>query len=644
MPEIIVISNQLWRHNAMEAKQIWISNENNINTWVAFAKDIELEQKPDKFIAKIAVDSKYWLWINGNEVVFEGGVKRGPHRNATYFDQLDIAPYLTSGKNRLAFLVCYFGDDGFSHISSGAGGLWFESELLVSDESWKAKKHPAYVEADPNDATSNFRMAESNVYFDAGRDIGTFYASDYDISGWQSADIVSPGSFGDLFPRMIPFIKDYGNKSYVNSSSVSELTVTKDTIFAMKLPYNAQITPCLRVTAPEGLRISVMPENYYDALYDTKSVMAVYYTKDGYQQYESLGWMNGETMYYSIPAGVTIHELSYRETGYDTEFVGDFRCDDDFLNKLWEKSRRTLYITMRDNFMDCPDRERAQWWGDVNVEMQMMMYCMDKKSHDLYKKGVLSMAGFAKEAGHMLTVVPSGKDQFELPMQNLAGIYGFMLYYDYTQDISVVEMAYPMSKQYLQLFDMQENGLVAHRTGSWDWPDWGDNADISVMENAWYYMALDAAIKMAKLLGMEQDVSFYQKRRDSIKANFNKEFYKGAFYYNETDNGQPDDRANALAVLSGLAKKAFYPDIIKILNETENSSPYMEYYVLESMCEMGYIDDAIIRMKRRYQDMVLDDYSTLWEYWDTSGTKNHAWSGGPLVILSKYYAGQTERQ
>ncbi|MFR7465122.1 MAG: hypothetical protein ACLUVG_09725 [Phocaeicola vulgatus] len=30
---------------------------------------------------------------------------------------------------------------------------------------------------------------------------------------------------------------------------------------------------------------------------------------------------------------------------------------------MWEKSQRTLYITMRDTYMDCPDRERAQWWG-----------------------------------------------------------------------------------------------------------------------------------------------------------------------------------------------------------------------------------------------------------------------------------------
>lgn len=75
------------------------------------------------------------------------------------------------------------------------------------------------------------------------------------------------------------------------------------------------------------------------------------------------------------------------------------------------------------------------------------------------------------------------------------------------------------------------------------------------------------------------------------------------------------------------------------METTENSSPYMEKYVLDAMCEMGYIDEEIIRMKRRYKEMVEEDYSTLWEYWNKDGTKNHAWSGGPLITMAKYIAG-----
>ncbi|MCX6873133.1 MAG: hypothetical protein NTW21_04905 [Verrucomicrobia bacterium] len=51
-------------------------------------------------------------------------------------------------------------------------------------------------------------------------------------------------------------------------------------------------------------------------------------------------------------------------------------------------------------------------------------------------------------------------------------------------------------------------------------------------------------------------------------------------------------------------------------------------------------------MKKRYAKMVEHpEYTTLWEGWGIGaegfggGTINHAWSGGPLTIMSQYFAG-----
>ena len=693
------------RERAMNTntKWIWKNGEHNENTWMCFVKKFSTETVPRTAVTKIAVDSKYWLYINGELAVFEGGVKRGPTRNSTYYDEIDIAGWLKKGENTVAVLVWYFGKSGFSHLSSGKGGLLFEAELngeiISSDHSWRVMKHPAYVKPDGSDAPANFRLSESNIYFDASKDIEHWYAADHDISLWEHADIIcsaDEGAYGTLRKRIIPQFRNYGLRDYENSADYENLTTTEEITLKMKLPYNAQITPCLEVSAGRGGRISIKSDTYDDLLYDTKSVMSVYYTKDGRQQYECLGWISGEYMYYTFPAGVTIHKLQYRETGYDTEFAGSFVCDDDFLNKLWEKSLRTLYITMRDTFMDCPDRERVQWWGDVNVEMQMMMYCLDRKALLLYQKGADSMAGWAADAGYMLTVVPSGTEQFELPLQNLAGIWGFCCYYDYTGDLSLIETVYPMSKKYLLDYRMNSDGLAEHRAGSWDWPDWGDNADIAPMENAWYCMALESCKRMAALLiqnseknapekdvaspdretsskettspdretssteaaspdretsskettspdretaELLDDISRYNERIESIRNNYDRMFLKDGHYYNETADNKPDDRANALAVLSGLADRKQYDSISRILQSAENASPYMEKYVLDALCEMGYVDEAVARMKKRYREMVEYEYSTLWEYWDRGGTLNHAWSGGPLITMSKYVAG-----
>ena len=57
---------------------------------------------------------------------------------------------------------------------------------------------------------------------------------------------------------------------------------------------------------------------------------------------------------------------------------------------------------------------------------------------------------------------------------------------------------------------------------------------------------------------------------------------------------------------------------------------------------MGKYSAAHDRIKIRYSEMVegKNAKSTLWEHWDYKrGTKNHAWSGGPLIIMSKYFAG-----
>ena len=103
-------------------KAHWISRSycaGTGNTWIAFQKNVDIQDVPASLPAKIAADSKYWLWINGEMAVFEGGLKRGPAPGDAYYDTVDIAPFLKSGHNVISVLVWYFGRNGFSHMSSG---------------------------------------------------------------------------------------------------------------------------------------------------------------------------------------------------------------------------------------------------------------------------------------------------------------------------------------------------------------------------------------------------------------------------------------------------------------------------------------------------------------------------------------------
>ena len=640
IPAYSVISTE--EKTDWKAKWIWDKESlTEENVWMCYNKKVVLDKIPDELIAHISADSKYWLYINGETVVFEGSVKRGPDKNSGYYDSVDIAHYLKEGENSICALVWYWDNEtSYSYCGSGQGGFLFEAVneeiTIISDESWKVKRNPAYI--DSALYPPNYRLAEYSIYFDARKNTDDWINENYDFYSWENATgyaVGGEGAYGRLYPRGIPFLKDYGIKNYENSKDYENYTVKK--LFGEKItvdiPYNAQITPCLKVIAPAGKKIRITTENTLIG-----AVSTTYITREGEQEFEALGWFNGEHITYKIPRGVTVVSLMYRETGYDSSFCGDFKCDDEFLNSLWQKSLRTLYVTMRDNFMDCPDRERAQWWGDVTSEMIMTMYSMDSNSYLLYQKGVEAMLSHVDDTKVLQTVVPISGDSFELPVQQLAGIVGFLTYYEYTGDKAFAEKVYDASVDYLRLWEIGENNLVVHRGGSWDWADWGSKEDMTAIENAWFYYALCATEKMGDVIGRDDDNSFFAERKDAVSKGYKALWTEDGF--RSKDARKPDDRANALAVLSGLADEEQYGIIADVLKTTENSSPYMEYYVLEALCKMGEYEAAKDRIKHRYEGMMSADYSTLWEFWDSwRGTLNHAWSGGPLVIMSKHFAG-----
>lgn len=202
--------------------QNWITSPeqevNAPNTWIAFRRDVQIDKLPSEVVAQIAVDSKYWLWINGELAVFEGGLKRGPNPRDTYSDEVNIAPYLKKWNNKIAVLDWYFGKNGFSHKSSDRAGLMFAIKdkkiALNSDAEWLCRIHPAY--GNTGELYSNFRLPESNVHFNAAHDMIGWQTEDCKNFGFYKAkEIGAIGSapWNKLVKRPIPFWKDFGIKT-----------------------------------------------------------------------------------------------------------------------------------------------------------------------------------------------------------------------------------------------------------------------------------------------------------------------------------------------------------------------------------------------------------------------------------------------
>ena len=611
-------------------------------SWFCFRNTINISTTPKDIKLSIAADSKYWLWINGELQVREGGLKRGPNPKDTYYDILTALPALKKGKNNIAILVWYFGKDGFSHRNSPTPGITFNLQMngkeVQLQKPWKVMLHPAFYQ--PKGGQPNYRLPESNIGFNANKDI-PFTSLNYNDKKWEKAVTVSleKAGWNQLVERPIPLWKDYGIKPY------SRTEYKDDTTLVAYLPYNAQVTPYFKINASKGQHVRILTDDYHGG--SANNVFAEYITKEGTQEFECLGWMNGHQVIYHLDKGIKVLDLGYRETGYATNFAGSFICDDPMLNRLWEKSQRTLYITMRDTYMDCPDRERAQWWGDVVNESGEAFYALDERAHLLTRKGIRELMDWQRADSTIFAPIPAGNYNSELPMQMLAsvGYYGFWNYYMGTADQTTIEYVFPKVKKYIHVWKTDQEGLVIPRKGGWTWGDWGDNKDMTLLYNQWYIIALQGYEQMARLVGNKQEADWASQTAQHIQKTFHQKYWNGSYYISPNYNGKPDDRAQALAIVSGTMPDSCYPIIRPFFKEQYHASPYMEKYVLQALCKMGYYQDALNRMKFRYAAMIESPLTTLWEGWGIGkegfggGSYNHAWSGGPLTIMSQYIAG-----
>ena len=194
--------------------------------------------------------------------------------------------------------------------------------------------------------------------------------------------------FEDIESKLIKAstLKDFGLKSYTYLSKDLPHTEEKTWKLVCQMPYNCHFQPWIEIEGKAGDSIEFNSSN---PLVRYLTPTEVFRTQAGVQTYEAKNWISGEGAIYTIPAGVKVKSVQYRETGFDTEFTGSFECNDNDYNILWKKGARTAYLCMRDWFYDCPDRERVGFWGDGTPELNQCFYAFDSRSHRLCKELVL---------------------------------------------------------------------------------------------------------------------------------------------------------------------------------------------------------------------------------------------------------------
>lgn len=617
------------------AKWIWPTSKFAKNQRAAFCFEADVASVPDSAALLIGCETKYWLFINDRLVVFDGGLFRESLPGCGYFDSVDIAEHLRPGRNKIAVHVWYYGNGGRNNSALPCPGLILACDELgiYSDRNTVGYIDDAYY---TTDFERSFLYGGDHTAYDASvRPFSlcpTFECTEKCVEIGKYGD----APWGQLIQRNIPplFFTD----------RIPCQAVKRDGKYIAALPCAMQFSPYIKLKAQGSEKIVIHSDRYvvHGGPGDNKSYFghrAEYICRKGEQEFEMLDWIFGEEIVYTIPDSVEVLELGYRESGYDSKVTTEFECDSPEVNTLFQKCVRTLQVCMRENYMDCPDRERGQWIGDVSVQTPQVVYLLNKNGLLLLRKAICDFINLRK--GDRLVGNVPGDNWSELPSQSLNAIseHGMIAaYYAATGDRSVLELAFEPAVKYLMLWETDSDGVVRPRSGNWEWYDHLYNHDMPVLNICWYYSALRFAKQMACKLDRHEFDSFIASRMDAIEAVFEARYWNPN-YKCYMSGPYVDDRANAMAVLSGLCPAEKHPHIGYILMSVFNSTTYMENYVLLALCEMGYKEDAFRRMMSRYQPLIHNDNSTLWEDFFHLGTRNHAWSGGPATILLRYFAG-----
>ncbi|MBN1877288.1 MAG: alpha-L-rhamnosidase N-terminal domain-containing protein, partial [Anaerolineae bacterium] len=398
-----------------------------------FRKSFTLDAVPAHVPARITADSRYALYVNGQEVS-RGPVRSQPRR--MIYDMVDLAPVLKTGENVIAIYVKFYGRPNSFYIpavpNSGlgkTGALVFEADLgpagwLVSDASWKATKSNAWGVHDQ----TGLDMIGGGVpveQLDARNLPVGWKGVGFDDSVWPCAQVLRAihiGGFahsqpptdpyGPLYPRPIAqlggeVVAPVGAKAEplqdaVDTSItlpaarvVSTMNLPAGPANAVTFPFQVEFGSGgarlvvdfgrivaglvqLEVCAPAGTTFDLCyvedpltgKEQGFNAPHNGSCYIARG-MDDFFEAFDTNGLRYIYLVIHGTGGPVTINHLAVREMIYPWTPGASFECSDPELNRLYTAGIRTVNLNSFDAFTDCPTREQRAWVGDSVVHQMV---------------------------------------------------------------------------------------------------------------------------------------------------------------------------------------------------------------------------------------------------------------------------------
>lgn len=475
-----------------------------------FRRTFDLDIPPQHFRINVSADNRYRLFVNGKSVA--AGPARGDLRN-WFYDELDIAPHLKSGRNVIAALVWNAGDFKPCAQMSLRTGFILDGEtqaehFVSTHNGWKVKRSAAYTPA-------KVRALDTGAGddIDATRYDWGWTLPDFDDSRWGAARAISKGynagaidnsgwelrpremSIPEETPQRLAKIRRFAGVAKVPNfiSGKGAFTIPPNTKCSVLLDNETLTTayPKLLVSGGAGAKIVV---KYAEALFDKNQNKANRNDIDGrdfhpyrytYDIFRPDGGANREfsTLWYRTyryvglyietkDSPLVVNDFYGLFTAYPFAERGAFDCDDKSVAKIWEAGWRTARLCAHETYMDCPYYEQLQYIGDTRIQALVSLYVSGDDR--MMRRAIELFDASRRSFGLTMSRYPTEREQI-IPTFSLFWISMLHDYARFRGDAEFVKKHLAGVRGIIEWFADRldaERGMLRPRLPYWQFADW----------------------------------------------------------------------------------------------------------------------------------------------------------------------------
>lgn len=292
----------------------------------------------------------------------------------------------------------------------------------------------------------------------------------------------------------------------------------------------------------------------------------------------------------SVCAVLIYRDLTYR---------GNFCCDDEFLNRIWDVGAYTVHLNMQEYIWDGIKRDRLVWIGDMHPEILTIRIVFGEDP------SVEKSLDFAREKAPL----PNWMNG----MASYTMWYACIVYdwYLYTGN----QMFLERQKEYLKgvcerLSEfIDESGKDTVCEGRFlDWPSSDNSKAVDAGVQALHILACESLKKIFDALGEKEfsdkcskDIKHLKKCKVECKDS---------------------KQAAALMVLAGMKEAQTVNEEVLSRNGAEGMSTFLGYYILKARALAGDYEGCLKCIKEYWGGMLSLGATTFWEDFNIAWMKD----------------------